>query len=196
MALRLAGDFDTTYGHDMAIVRNRGQAGLTVAFLVVLFGLPFFADSHIVGIVDIIGISVISVQGLNLLVGYTGQISLGQSAFMSVGAYVSAVLVKSGVPFWFAFPIAALAAGIVGLVFGLPALRIKGFYLAMATLAAQFIIPWFFRNVRTDIFGGMPGLKVPPPQWGDVVFNTQQSMYFLIIGTAVVCTLSRAFTRQ
>jgi branched-chain amino acid transport system permease protein len=124
-----------------------------------------------------------------LLVGYTGQISLGQSAFMSVGAYVSAVLVKSGVPFWFAFPIAALAAGLVGLVFGLPALRIKGFYLAMATLAAQFIIPWFFRNVRTDIFGGMPGLKVPPPQWGEVVFNTQQSMYFLIIGTAVVCTL-------
>ncbi len=189
MAIRLAGDFDTLYAHDMAVIRNLGQWGMTIAFLVALLGLPFVADAHIVGIVDIIGISVISVQGLNLLVGYTGQISLGQAAFMSVGAYVSAVLVKAGVPFWFSFPLAGLIAGMVGLLFGLPSLRIKGFYLAMATLAAQFIIPWFFRNVRTDIFGGMPGLVVPPPRLGDIVFNSQQTMYFIIIGTAVVCTI-------
>ena len=189
MALRLAGDFDTSYAHDMATVRNRGQWVMTITFLVVLFALPFVADAHIVGIIDIIGISVISVQGLNLLVGYTGQISLGQAAFMSVGAYTSAVLVKSGVPFYFAFPAAGLAGGLVGLIFGLPALRIKGFYLAMATLAAQFIIPWFFRNVRSDLFGGMPGLQVPPPRLGDIVFNSQHTMYFLIVGTAVVCTI-------
>lgn len=189
MALRLAGDFDTTYAHDMAIIRNRGQWVMTLAFFAVLVVLPFVADAHIVGLIDLIGISIISVQGLNLLVGYTGQISLGQAAFMSVGAYASAVLVKGGVPFWFALPIAGLAAGLVGLVFGLPSLRIKGFYLAMATLAAQFIIPWFFRNVRVDIFGGMPGLVVPPPRLGDLVFNSQQTMYFPIVIVAVLCTL-------
>ncbi len=189
MALRLAGDFDTSYAHDLAVIRNRGQWLMMIAFLVAMSVLPFVVDAHIVGIIDIIGISIIAVQGLNLLVGYTGQISLGQAAFMAVGAYASTVLVRNGIPFWFALPLAGLVAGLAGLLFGLPSLRIKGFYLAMATLAAQFIIPWVFRNVRTDIFGGMPGLVVPPPELGSIVFNSQQTMYFPIIGTVAATTL-------
>jgi branched-chain amino acid transport system permease protein len=189
MALRLAGDFDTSYAHDMAIVRNRGQWVMTAVFLVALFALPLFVSADILGTINLIGISIIAVHGLNLLVGYTGQISLGQAAFMAVGAYTSTVLVKNGVTFWLALPISGLVGGLVGLLFGLPSLRIKGFYLAMATLAAQFIIPWFFRNVRVDIFGGMPGLRVPSPQLGDLVFNTQQTMFYPIILTVLVCTL-------
>lgn len=189
MALRLAGDFDTTYAHDMAVIRNRPQWGLTIAFLVALFALPFVADGHILGILNLIGISIVAAQGLNILVGYTGQISLGQAAFMSVGAYSSAVLVKGGVSFWIALPISGFVAGWVGLIFGLPSLRIKGFYLAMATLAAQIIIPWFFRNVREDLFGGMPGLNMLPPRLGDLVFNSQQTIFFPIMGTVVVCTI-------
>ncbi|MBM3135790.1 MAG: branched-chain amino acid ABC transporter permease [Chloroflexi bacterium] len=189
MALRLAGDFDTTYAHDMAVIRNRGQWALTIVFLIALFGLPFYADASILSMINLIGISIIAAQGLNLLVGYTGQISLGQAAFMAVGAYTSAVLVRQGVPFWFALPLAGFMGGFIGLIFGLPSLRIKGFYLAMATLAAQFIIPWFFRNVRADLFGGMPGLSVPSPRLGDIVFNSQQTMFFPIIGTVVVCTI-------
>ncbi len=189
MALRLAGDFDTTYAHDMAVIRNRGQWVMTLAFLVALLGLPLVASSYIVSIINIIGINIVVVQGLNILVGYTGQISLGQAAFMAVGAYTSALLVRGGMPFWFALPISGLSAGVIGTIFGLPSLRIKGFYLAMATLAAQFIIPWFFRNVRTDVFGGMPGLVVPPPKLGDFVFNTQQSMYFVIVGLVCLTTI-------
>ena len=189
MALRLAGDFDTSYAHDMAIIRNRGQWAMTIAFVIVLFALPLFVSADILGIINLIGISIVAAQGLNLLVGYTGQISLGQAAFMAVGAYKSAVAVKAGMPFWFALPLAGLSGGLVGLLFGLPSLRIKGFYLAMATLAAQFIIPWFFRNVRIDLFGGMPGLRVPPPQIGDLVFNSQQTMFYPIIGTVVICTI-------
>jgi len=189
MALRLAGDFDTTYAHDMAVIRNRGQWVITLGFLTVLFGLPLIANSYIISMINIIGINIIVAQGLNILVGYTGQISLGQAAFMGVGAYASTLLVRGGLPFWFALPIAGLTAGIVGTVFGLPSLRIKGFYLAMATLAAQFIIPWFFRNVATDLFGGMPGLVVPPPKLGGFVFNSQQSMYFIIVGVAGLTTI-------
>ncbi|MDE3088513.1 MAG: branched-chain amino acid ABC transporter permease [Chloroflexota bacterium] len=189
MAIRLAGDFDTSYAHDMAIIRNRGQWVMAIAFIVALFTLPFVADSPILGILNVIGISIITVHGLNILLGYTGQISLGQAAFMSVGAYTAAVLVKAGVSFWFALPISGLVAGLVGLLFGLPSLRIKGFYLAMATLSAQMIIPWFFRNVRGDIFGGMSGLTLPPPRLGDIVFNSQQTMFFPIMLTVVVCTL-------
>lgn len=189
MAIRLAGDFDTSYAHDMAIIRNRGQWAMAIAFIVGLFALPFIADSPTLGVLNLIGISIIAVHGLNILLGYTGQISLGQAAFMAVGAYTSAVLVKAGVSFWFALPISGLVAGLVGLLFGLPSLRIKGFYLAMATLSAQMIIPWFFRNVRGDIFGGMPGLTMPPPRLGDIVFNSQATMFFPIMLTVVVCTL-------
>ncbi len=190
MALRLAGDFDTSYAHDMAIIRNRGQWGMTIAFLIGLFALPFFADGHVIGTLNLIGISIIAVIGLNILLGYTGQISLGQAAFMAVGAYSAAVLVKAGVSFWLALPISGLVAGLVGLLFGLPSLRIKGFYLAMATLSAQMIIPWFFRNVRTDIFGGMPGLTMQPPRLGEIVFNSQATMYFPIMLTVVVCVIA------
>lgn len=189
MAIRLAGDFDTTYAHDMAVIRNRGQWVMTIAFVIGLFALPFFADGHILGVLNIIGISIIAAHGLNILLGYTGQISLGQAAFMAVGAYTTAVLMKNGIVFWFALPISGLVGGIVGLLFGLPSLRIKGFYLAMATLSAQIIIPWFFRNVRVDIFGGMPGMTITPPRLGEIVFNTQETMYFPIMFTVVVCTI-------
>lgn len=189
MALRLAGDFDTTYAHDMAVIRNRGQWVLTIGFLLALFGLPLIADASLLGVINLIGITLIAVQGLNLLVGYTGQISLGQAAFMAVGAYTSAVLVKNGVSFWIALPLSGVSAGLVGLLFGLPSLRIKGFYLAMATLAAQFIIPWFFRNVGAEVFGGMLGLRVSPPELGNLVFNSQQTMFYPIVGTAVICTI-------
>ena len=190
MAIRLAGDYDTSYAHDLAIIRNRGQWVMTLAFMLALLAAPFFLDGHIVGILNLIGISIIAVQGLNILLGYTGQISLGQAAFMCVGAYTAAVLVKYGVSFWIALPISGLTAGLVGLLFGIPSLRIKGFYLAMATLSAQMIIPWFFRNVRVDVFGGMPGLKIPPPELAGIVFNTQETLYFPIMLTVIVCTLA------
>ncbi|MBI5032230.1 MAG: branched-chain amino acid ABC transporter permease [Chloroflexi bacterium] len=190
MAIRLAGDYDTSYAHDMAIIRNRGQWAMTIGFLILLFVAPFFLAGDIVGILNLIGISIIAVIGLNILLGYTGQISLGQAAFMCVGSYTSAVLVKYGVSFWITIPFAGLVAGLVGLLFGIPSLRIKGFYLAMATLAAQMIIPWFFRNVRVDIFGGMPGLKLPPPELGGIVFNTQETLYFPIILTVIVCVIT------
>ncbi len=190
MAIRLAGDYDTSYAHDMAIIRNRGQWAMTIAFLVALFVAPFFLSADNVGILNLIGISIIAVIGLNILLGYTGQISLGQAAFMCVGSYTSAVLVKYGISFWITIPIAGLVAGLVGLLFGIPSLRIKGFYLAMATLAAQMIIPWFFRNVRVDVFGGMPGLKMPPPELGGIVFNTQETLYFPIMLTVIVCVIT------
>jgi branched-chain amino acid transport system permease protein len=173
----------------MAIIRNRGQWAMTIAFLIGLFALPFVADGHILAVLNIIGISIIAAHGLNILLGYTGQISLGQAAFMAVGSYTTAVLMKNGVSFWIALPLSGLVGGIVGLLFGLPSLRIKGFYLAMATLSAQIIIPWFFRNVRVDIFGGMPGLTITPPRLGDIVFNTQATMYFPIMITVVICTI-------
>ena len=129
-------------------------------------GLGLISDQY-VGLIARISIFVIAVQGLNLLVGYTGQISLGHAAFMAIGAYASAILARElGFTFWTALPVSALLTGLIGLVFGLPSLRVKGFYLAMATLAAQFIIPWVLQYPLADLTGGTRPLNVPPPMIG------------------------------
>ena len=150
-----AGIFDTTYEEDLSIDRTaRDKLWKNLAFLALLvlpllsvsgpLGIGLVGDQY-VGLIARIAIFVIAVQGLNILVGYTGQISLGHAAFMAIGAYSSAILARElGFTFWTALPVSALLTGVVGLVFGLPSLRVKGFYLAMATLAAQFIIPWIF----------------------------------------------------
>lgn len=162
--LRPAGDFDRSYEQDMAVVRQRWQWVALLLLLAALFALPYYASESTVSLANRIGIAIIAVQGLNILTGYTGQISLGQAAFMTVGGYISALLVgQAGWSFFLALPVAALGAGLVGLIFGLPSLRVKGFYLVMATLSAQFIIPWFTRNVYRDVLNGAQGMVVPVP---------------------------------
>jgi branched-chain amino acid transport system permease protein len=162
--LRPAGDFDTSYTHDMAVLRQRWHWVVMFLLLGVMFALPYFAPEPMVSLFNRIGIAIIAVQGLNILTGYTGQISLGQAAFMTVGGYVSALLVGvAGWSFFLALPAAGLGAGLVGLLFGLPSLRVKGFYLVMATLSAQFIIPWLARNTFPGLLGGAQGINVPVP---------------------------------
>jgi len=140
-------------------------------------------------ILTMIGIAVISVHGLNILTGYCGQISIGHVGFMAVGAYVSAILTaKLGWPFWAALPCAALAAGVSGLVFGLPSLKIKGFYLIMATIAAHFIIVWLVLHLRT-LTNGPDGLAVPKPQIAGFVFASKASYFYLVMVITCVSTL-------
>ncbi len=172
-----AGVFDTTYEEDMSIDRTaRDKLWKNLAFLALLLaplvsvsgplGLGWVSDQYI-GLIARIAIFVIAVQGLNILVGYTGQISLGHAAFMAIGAYGSAILARElGFSFWTALPASALLTGLIGLLFGLPSLRVKGFYLAMATLAAQFIIPWALRYPMEDLTGGTRPLNVPAPMIG------------------------------
>ena len=163
--LRPAGDFDRSYEQDMGILRTRWQKVTLIALLLAAFTLPLYSSESTVSIVNRICIFIIAVQGLNILTGYTGQISLGQAAFMTVGGYTSALLMSLwGWNFFFALPVAGLVAGIIGLFFGLPSLRVKGFYLVMATLAAQFIIPWITRNIWKDVLNGAQGLNVPVPE--------------------------------
>ena len=171
--LRPAGDFDRSYQQDMAVLRKRWQYVLLLLFLVWLFALPYIASESLVSLVNRIGIFIIAVQGLNILTGYTGQISLGQAAFMTVGGYISALLVGVwGWSFFLALPVAGLGAGLVGLLFGLPSLRVKGFYLVMATLSAQFIVPWFTRNIWKDVLNGAQGINVPVPVLSLPVINS------------------------
>jgi branched-chain amino acid transport system permease protein len=188
--LRPSGEFDTSYARDIATIRRPWQWGLLFAFIAALYTLPFYGSQGLVSLVNRIGISIITVQGLNLLTGYTGQISLGQAAFMTVGGYTSALLVNNlGWSFFAALPVAALGAGLVGLIFGLPSLRVKGFYLVMATLAAQFIIPWFTRNAFPEVLNGAQGLNVQVPVLFGFEFNTPQRYLYLTLTVLILSTI-------
>ena len=188
--LRPAGEFDISYAQDMTTIRRPWQRWVLIVFLLVLYTLPFTASQSLVSLVNRIGISIIAVQGLNLLTGYTGQISLGQAAFMTAGGYISALLVNYlGWSFFAALPVAALGAGLIGLIFGLPSLRVKGFYLVMATLAAQFIIPWFTRNAFPEILNGAQGLNVQVPVLFGIEFNTPQQYLFITLTVLILTTM-------
>jgi branched-chain amino acid transport system permease protein len=182
------GIFAQNYAQDMGALRTKTQWAMLLAFLVFLAACPLFFSDRVLTIMTIIGITIVSVHGLSILTGYCGQISIGHAGFMAVGAYTSAILTaKMGVPFWVALPCAALAAGLAGLIFGLPSLKIKGFYLIMATIAAQFIIVWVIIQLRT-ITGGPDGLSVPRPEIGSFVFKSKASYFYLVMTVACLAT--------
>jgi branched-chain amino acid transport system permease protein len=183
-----SGTFQESYAQDMAIFRTRTQWVLLLGFLALLFISPLFLSDRMLTILTIIGITIITVLGLNILTGYCGQISIGHAGFMAVGGYTSAILAaKLGWPFWTALPAAGLMAGVIGLVFGLPSLKIKGFYLIMATIAAQFIIIWLILQLYT-VTGGPNGLSVPRPAIGSFVFKSKASYFYLVMVIACLGT--------
>lgn len=182
------GTFNQSYAKDMAIFRTRTHWILLVIFLVFLFTCPLYFNNRLLTLLTIIGITIISVHGLNILTGYCNQISIGHAGFMAAGAYTSAILTaKLGFSFWAALPCAALGAGIVGLVFGLPSLRVKGFYLIMATIAAHFIIIWAILQLY-GITGGADGLAVPRPEIGGFVLDSKRSYFYLVMILACLAT--------
>ena len=146
MLYREAGQFKATYAEDQQIFPIR-QDRIGVVLLVVFAFLvvPFIANEYWLSAILIpLLIFALATLGLNLLTGYAGQLSLGTAAFMAVGAFAAYnfILRVPGIPLLVAFVLAGICTALVGIVFGLPSLRIKGFYLAVATLAAQFFVVW------------------------------------------------------
>ncbi len=176
-----------TYDQDMAIVRTRLQWALFVAFVILLVVLPFFSSRYFLGIANLIGITVIAVTGLNILTGYCGQLSIGHAGFVALGAYTSAILTgKCGLPFLLGLLCAGLVAGLVGLIFGIPSLRVRGFYLAISTIAAQFIIIYVI-NHWSSLTGGFMGIKVPYASIAGFQFRSESSQFYLITAVAAFC---------
>ena len=146
MLYREAGQFRTSYAEDGRIFPIR-QDRIGFALLMLVFGVavPLLANEYwLKAILTPVLIFSLAAIGLNILTGYAGQLSLGSAAFMAVGAFAAYnfILRVDGLPFLLALVLAGLTAALVGVLFGLPSLRIKGFYLAVATLAAQFFVVW------------------------------------------------------
>ena len=178
-----------SYAEDMAIIRTKTQWVLFIAFLALLFTMPLYLKSNYwLGVANLIGITLIAATGLNILVGYCGQLSIGHAGFIAVGAYTAAVLTnRLELPFLVGLICAGLTAGFIGIIFGIPSMRVKGFYLAISTIAAQFIIIWVI-NHWSGVTGGFVGIKVPYASIGGFVFRSEASQFYLIMSIVVLCT--------
>ncbi len=184
-----SGVFFSDYRADMALRRMPLQKVRTTLLLVGLIVFPLLASPHWLNLANQIAIATIGAIGLNILVGYTGQISLGQGAFMAIGAYGAGLLtVRLGVPFYVSIPAAALITAAAGLVVGLPSLRLKGLYLAVATLAAQQIVEFVVTH-WDGLTGGTEALVVPAPELFGARLNTDGRFYWILTITALAVAL-------
>lgn len=186
-----AGIFSTKYETDKAIVRTKLQWGLLIGFLILLYILPVFGwPNSIFSIFNTILCISVSVLGLYLLMGLAGQLNVGQAALMAVGAYTTAIMTsKFGISWWVALPCSAIMAALVGLIFGVPSLRLKGFYLAVTTMALHFIVMWAVSHPPlAKLTGGFEGLSCPPVAIGDYVFAVDRTWYYIVLTFAVAMT--------
>ena len=168
----------------------------TVAALAVLFFLviPLTLHEYFLSVANLVWIAIIGALGLNILVGYTGQVSIGHGAFMSVGAYTAANLAnRLGSPWPVNLLAGGLMAALIGAIVGIPSLRIKGLYLAIATLAGQLIIEWTINHV-TFISGGVQAsIEVARPRLGPWILSSQREMYYFLlvfVALAIVGTMN------
>jgi branched-chain amino acid transport system permease protein len=160
---------------------------LLVFGAVVALGLPVVTVSFVTYQFALVAIYMIALIGVNLLTGYSGQISLGNGAFMAVGGYVTAILVSlTGVSYLATIPVAALLAGVAGFLFGIPALRLSGIYLALGTFALALATPSVIKNYG-QLTGGHEGINIPPaePPFG-IELSGEQWLYYLSAVLAAV----------
>jgi len=169
------------------------SSGVTLFWFIVLMAFlaifPFLFKNYYVYVANYMAINVIVAIGLNMLVGYTGQISLGHSGFFAIGAYGTLVLMsKVGLPFVIALPAAALATALFGFLIGLPALRLEGPYLSIATLGFGLTITRIIG--RIEFFGGRQGLHAPELTIGPWHLDTDRDFYYLLITLTVILTVA------
>jgi branched-chain amino acid transport system permease protein len=185
---RECGVYRTTYAEDMRLFPiPLDRVGIVLLLGVFVLVPPFLDEYWLKGILIPFLIFSLSALGLNFLTGYTGLLSLGHSAFMAVGAYTGVILYgRYGMPLLLSILGAGLMAALVGAVVGSPSLRIKGLYLAVATLAAQFIITWAIQHVRWIGGGVYATLNTPPVRLVGRVLSTALDQYYLTLAVVVV----------
>jgi branched-chain amino acid transport system permease protein len=182
------GGFRISYRSDERIFDTAVPIVGIVLVLAVLAVVPYYATTYWLDVMNRIGIAIIGAIGLNILVGYTGQISIGHAAFLAVGAYATAILeINAGLPFYLAIPLAALITAGFGLIFGIPSLRLKGLYLAIATLAAHFIATYGIIHWER-LTNGVLGLMVPTATVFGIPLDSDARVFYLIFALVIPAT--------
>ena len=181
--------FHETYASEERLWDSSTARRWMICFALALFTLPLWGSDYVLAMSCIVGIHVIATLGLNLTTGNAGLISLSHGAFLGVGCYVVAWLAKMGLPFYVTIPIAGLSTAALGVVVGLPSLRVKGLYLAIATLAAHFILTFVFREWES-VTGGVPGTSIPRARLFDFEFKGDRRNFYLIFSFAFVLAIA------
>jgi len=181
-------DYHTRYRQGMALMKSPLERALYAALLAGLVVLPFFASGYWLGEIAYVFILCIASLGLMVLVGFTGQISLGHAAFVAIGAYAHVWLMRQGVPMAASLPLAALITALAGFVVGLPAIRVSGLYLAMVTLAFAVIVEQVIGLWRS-VTGGFIGLAVPRAEMFGLALNRPAPFYWFCLAVLVVVLL-------
>jgi branched-chain amino acid transport system permease protein len=183
---RASGYFRTRYDADFALIETRTQKLVFCVLALCALGLPFVASAFLLDLANQVLIAVVGAVALMLLTGYAGQISLGHAGLLAAGAYTTGILFKEfGAPWFVALPCAALVGGLLGVIFGLPSLRLRGLYLAVSTLALHFIVIYLGNEYETKR-GFSTGVVIDSPiadarAWYAVLFAVAAAAVLLAL---------------
>ncbi len=188
--------FRESYREDIRIFHTVWVKIWLAVFIIVLLTLPMWGDPYVVYMANISGIAIVAALGLNILTGFTGQISLGHSAFVALGAYTSAILAtRLGLSFWLTIPAAGSVAALFGILLGFPCLRLKGLYLAMATMSFGIVVEYMVTHLES-LTMGVRGISVPAPtMFGYDLSDPARLFYLIVFVVGVMIILAKNLVR-
>ncbi|MGH3947593.1 MAG: branched-chain amino acid ABC transporter permease [Pseudonocardiaceae bacterium] len=190
MVATATGVHHRSYASELALRHTNAEKFRLVLIALAVLAVPFLVTPYWLTIANQIGIAIVGAIGLNILVGYTGQISLGQGGFLAVGAYTSALLhLRAGLPVPVSIFCAVVTTAVIGALFGIPALRLKGLYLAIATLASQEIILFAVRTWDA-VTGGVDAISLPRLEVAGFLFRKDFHWYWVIATFALLAVLT------
>ena len=197
MGYRPCGVYHQYYKQDHAWWQTKFVWGkMILLFIAIFYLIPQFAGYYLIGIINVIGYTILSAIGVQLLIGYCGQLTLGHSAFLAIGAYTCTLLMlQLHIPYPIAMILGGIAGGLWCVLFGLPSARVKGFYLIMTTMAAQFITVEFFITQYVSQIGGRGvAFSIPPGtvKIGPKVIKSDMDVYYVMVTLVVLCILVMA----
>ena len=183
------GKFNERYDEELTIFgTDFGRLWMWIGLFLLFVIIPLISSHYVLYVVNHIGIAAIAAIGLNILIGFTGQISLGHGAFFGVGAYSAAILATAvGFPFWLSVLSAGLITALVGMIFGIPSVRLKHLYLTIATLAGQFIIQYLLVT-WVSLTKGAEGIFLPRATLFGLNLKTDRAFFYVIFICFVVMT--------
>ncbi len=185
---RASGYYRTGYAQDFKLVETRLERVSASLFVIALAIFPFVASPFQLDLACQVFLAAVGSLSLMLLTGYAGQISLGHAGLLAAGAFTAGILFKEfGAPFWITLPAAAIVGGLLGIVFGLPSLRLRGLYLAVSTLALHFVVIYLGGEYEAKR-GYSTGIVIDPPIVGGYPITNPRIWYFVLL-TAAAATL-------
>jgi branched-chain amino acid transport system permease protein len=185
-----SGYFRTSYRRDIRLVDTRTQGASLAVLTVLLAAFPFVASPFQLDLANQFFLASIGAIALMLLTGYAGQVSLGHAGLLAAGAFTAGILFKEvGAPFWVTLPAAAAVGALLGVVFGLPSLRLRGLYLAVSTLALHFVVVYAGGEYETTR-GFSTGIVVDPPALAGFTLTDPRGWYFALLAAAVATVLA------